>query len=257
MKNIKVPILMYHDIDVKDPKSVYSISISRFREHMNWLYEKGYGTIALNDLTLCARNNGKMPKKPLIITFDDGYAACYKLAYPILKEYGFTASFFITTNWIGKGGYMDWEHIKAMKKGGMEIGSHGHSHVPLSDLDRHIIKYELENSKLLIEEYLRDAVGFFSVPGGYFNDSIKQIAKEVGYKGVLTSQFGTNDKQTDLYELRRIGVRGYYTPQYLEKLMNDRINLNYRVDYFLRSVLKKSLGDRGYRWFLKHCFGSA
>ncbi len=254
LNKVKVPILIYHNIEEADNGSTYTIFTGRFKEHLEWLYQTGYCPITLSEFASWRFNGGRLPKRPVIITFDDGYRSCYDVAFPLLREYGFNASFFISTNRIGKKNYMDWQDIKAMKESGMEFGSHGHSHRPLSMLHPSAVKYELENSKLLIEEYLHSTVEFVSMPGGYFNNSIKEAAKKVGYKGVLTSQFGTNDRTADLYALKRIGVRNYYTPQHLEKLINDRANLNYRIDYLARFILKKSLGERGYGW-LKHCFG--
>ena len=256
MKDVKIPILIYHNIDMMVSNDIYTISLSNFRSHMDWFSAWGYTSISLNDLISWRINGNNIPDKPIIITFDDGYTSCYSLAFPALRTCSFKASFFITTERVGKKDYLKWEEIRKMKENGMEFGSHGHQHIPLTKLNQHDIQYELKTSKTILENNLGMPANFLSLPGGYFNDEVKQIAKGLGYKAVLTSNFGINENGMDLYALRRIGVRGYYSHSNLERLINNKPTLGYRADRIFRNILKKSLGDIGYirvkQWVLKY-----
>lgn len=247
MKDNKIPILTYHNIDKVVMNDIYTISLSKFKEHIDWLSKEGYSTISLNNFIDWQSDSNNFPEKIIIITFDDGHRSCYELALSILKKYGFKATFFITTSWIGKEHYLRWDDIKTMKEMGMEFGSHSYSHTPLTQLSDREIHNELKVSKIELEENLNITIDFLSIPGGFFNDKIKKIAKELGYKAILTSKFGINRQEDDLYNLKRIGIRSYYSHLDLAKLLNNGILISYRLDLYLRKILKRSLGETQYK----------
>lgn len=258
MNEISIPILTYHNVTEKESKSVYEISLAKFKNHMGWFQEQGFTAISLGDLKNWICDGKEIPAKPIILTFDDGYANCYNLILPILKAHGFKAVFFLTTAWIEKENYLTWEQILRMKKNGMELGSHGHMHRPLTALPPEDARYELKISKFMLEKRLNESIDFLSIPGGFFNSRVKQIAKEVGYKAVLTSKLGINNEGSDIYALYRIGVRSYYSQIDLEKLINNKQVFNYKMDLLARGILKKSLGQAKYskvrQWILeRHC----
>jgi peptidoglycan/xylan/chitin deacetylase (PgdA/CDA1 family) len=101
-----------------------------------------------------ALTGGFLPANPVIITFDDGWDDIYNVAYPILREHGMRATFFISTNWIENlRSVVSWSQLEEMSAGGMEFGSHSFTHPYLTTADPDWRKYELEESKAALEEH--------------------------------------------------------------------------------------------------------
>ncbi len=154
---------MYHEIATEEKRRLickktsptYVVEAEQFKSQMSWLAEQGFSTVSLYDVVdiLENRNFHSLPNKPIIITFDDGYAGNYKYALPILKEFGLSAVFFITVNKIGAPLMMDWSQVKELEESGMSIQSHSMTHSLLGQLDKESTIYELKESKIIIQDH--------------------------------------------------------------------------------------------------------
>ncbi len=96
----KIPILTYHSID--NSGSVISTTPERFRSQMQYLSDSSFNVISLNEIATCIREKQPFPSRSLAITFDDGFKNNYDIAYPVLKEYGFSAIIFLVTGYCGR-----------------------------------------------------------------------------------------------------------------------------------------------------------
>src|SRR5438309_1287456 len=99
-----VPILMYHQVM---PQRVagfrkYTVTARAFRAQMSYLRRAGYAPVSMSDLLDFHTNNGRLPQRPVVITFDDGFQGCLDHAVPVLERFGFTAIFYIVSNLVGK-----------------------------------------------------------------------------------------------------------------------------------------------------------
>jgi peptidoglycan/xylan/chitin deacetylase (PgdA/CDA1 family) len=130
---------------------------------MEFLYKNGFQTIKLRQLTGSSKDK-KFPQKPVIITFDDAHKTTKTIALPILKEYDLVAEYFVTTRRIGKSPFLTWDDLRELEKAGMSIQSHAVDHVYLNDLEVMEIKYQLEESKNVLEKSLKNPVQFFAPP---------------------------------------------------------------------------------------------
>ncbi|MFD1204817.1 MULTISPECIES: polysaccharide deacetylase family protein [Sporosarcina] len=109
-----IPVLMYHDLTkVKTDDNVSVLEISKFEEQMRYLKKNGWTTITTEQLELWLRRQLELPKKSVLITFDDGYESITEFAYPILKQNGFQATSFLITSRIGRPGMVSAESIQA------------------------------------------------------------------------------------------------------------------------------------------------
>ena len=252
----KVPILMYHDIELNDPRydrtdvevRPFVLPASRFEEQMRSLTEQRYHVISLEDFVFSVKEGRPLPEKSVIITFDDGHISNYLKAYPILKKYGLKAVFFIVTGFVGKPGMLTWEQIREMADDGMEIGSHTVTHSPPAKLTRDELIYELKESKRILEERLGREVKWVSSPTGYYNKAIETIARDVGYQAVCIGKFGANGVNCDLFSLKRIAIRrsyGFSIFKSLIELQPTTIYLYKTTDIF-RTTFRRLLGIKVY-----------
>lgn len=197
-----VPILMYHYIRWADPAKDYlgnrlSVTPTAFDQQVNWLSTHGYQAIKLDNF---CHNNIVITKKPIILTFDDGYEDAYTNALPILQKYHFTGTFFIIKSRINQPAYLSSYQISAMLQNGMEIGSHTVNHVNLSTASIEKQMYELVQSK--------QSSPVFAYPSGKYNQITIQLTNDAGYDCAVTTNPGVASTLSPLYELPRIRISG-------------------------------------------------
>jgi len=219
---MKVPILFYHKISHPNPKAKVSalyVTPYSFRRQMKYLKWRGYETISLDDLFKWLSFGQTLPKRPIILTFDDGYEDNYTYALPILKEFGFTATIFLITRDIGgSSGWVDseetvkeqmlsWDKIKEMSDYGIDFQPHTHTHPSLPKLDKEKITEEVITSRQIIEKKLQKKADFLCYPYGHFNSETEEVLKEAGYKGALTTKRGLVKQNDNPYALNRIGIK--------------------------------------------------
>jgi peptidoglycan/xylan/chitin deacetylase (PgdA/CDA1 family) len=199
-----VPILAYHQVgDIDD---LYSIPASQFEEQMTYLASNGYHTISLEDLFNFYDGQGKLPDKPVIITFDDGYEDNYLTALPILEKYNMSATVFIVPNLIATPDYLSWQQVTQMQRRHIEIGSHTMSHIAMDEISEEQQWREASESKRILEQHVGKPIRFFAYPFGQFTTTTEQILQAAGYQGACAGMPGLNDKTTDAYAMKRINV---------------------------------------------------
>jgi peptidoglycan/xylan/chitin deacetylase (PgdA/CDA1 family) len=259
---IKVPVIMYHRIvpdvfweavpETKRPEHFRKVGIgngadsylylrsqSLFEREMAHLATNGYTTISLYQLReyIVSNNPATLPKKPVIITFDDGSSDWFDIVYPVLSKHKFKATFFVITNDDIRGKFpsgdtpLNWEKMNQMARHTDSAGqtlfdfeSHTHNHVNLSDAalqlvsnpgqqdDSKGLRHELKLSMKIIGERIGKKPGFLALPYGAGGQSvsphteafpiIKSVAQELGYFGIRSSRDDIpNDLTTDVYKI--------------------------------------------------------
>lgn len=218
LRTARVPILMYHYISVPPPDAdIYRLDLSvtptAFEAQMAYLAAEGYHPIRLADLTDYLLNGTPLPPKPIVLTFDDGYADNYDNALPVLRKYKFTGTFFIITQFVDdkKPGYMNWDQVEEMAIEGMEIGSHTLDHIDLRGKSRAIQSTEIAGSKAMIEARIGTPVKSFCYPASRYDALTISILRSTDYLGATTEIQGTLQSTADIYQLQRIRVRGSYS----------------------------------------------
>ncbi|MBA4407386.1 polysaccharide deacetylase [bacterium] len=213
----EIPIIYYHRIaqNIGDAgKHGIYVTEKQFEEHLGYLKREGYKTITFEEALRIKKEC--IPGKFVIITFDDGYEDNYTLAFPILKKYGFTALIFLVAQyeyntWDEKSDepklkMMNREQILEMVKHGIEFGSHTLTHVDLSKISLEEARVELSESKKILESKLGIEISIFAFPYGNCNETVKQIAKEAGYRYVFATDQAPLGLHEDLFQIRRIGI---------------------------------------------------
>lgn len=219
LKRKSCRILMYHSIensDLSEDKMGLAVPPETFYIHMKYLKENKFYVIGLLELVSKIANRQLIPKKSIVITFDDGFRSILMKALPILKKLSFTATLFINIyfveNKMPKHLYwhdwqtLNWDEIKRLYEEGLLIGSHAVTHKKLTELNEEDLKNEIMGSRELIERNIRAKINTFSYPQGAFNKKVKEALRNNNFICSCSSIEGTNDSQSDLFALRRTEI---------------------------------------------------
>lgn len=211
---LRVPILMYHYISVPpEDADIYRVDLSvhpdNFRAQMAYLAENGYTTVDLYDLSRAITNQGELPEKPVIITIDDGYIDAYEIAFPILQEFGHTATIFVITDLVDREhpAYATWPMLIEMAEAGMRIEPHSKTHINLNDRTRDLLIWEILGSQQTVAYHIGYTPRYFAYPGGRYDALTLQIMEELDFWGAVTTMGGRWNGFDNRYEWRRMRVR--------------------------------------------------
>ena len=173
-EEVRIPILMYHSISDDDPNNNLLVPPSMFEEQMAWLEANEFTAMNLDE-ALEAMETGRVPKRPVVITFDDGYSDNYTSAFPSLKNHGLKATFFVITDGVDNGYYMSTDMLKEMQAAGMSIENHTANHLELDKLSRE----DAYDSIKRAQDFLRNNIGadanYLCYPVGKYNDETIEI----------------------------------------------------------------------------------
>jgi peptidoglycan/xylan/chitin deacetylase (PgdA/CDA1 family) len=209
-QNLVVPILMYHHIAVDGSGNRYFVSPTVFDAQMKWLYDHHYQTITVAQLADLILNGGSMPKRPVVITFDDGDEDMVQNALPILKKYHFNATAFLIVTWINAPGYITKDQVMDLIGAGWEIGSHSMSHVDLTQ-STDTLSYEVRESRTKLNQLFDLNVTSFAYPFGLIDSNVANSVANNGYTAGVGLGVSYTHGLYDLYYLSRLEVRQSYS----------------------------------------------
>jgi len=232
----KVVVLMYHSVR-EDYKYEHCINKEVFYNHIKMLENSGFNVITLDTFIDFMEGKCQVPDNAVLITFDDGYEDFYKLAYPVLKAKGLSATIFMITSAIGdKTGWnpkIDQAQMEEMVLHNIYFQSHSHDahkYIQGSNgkedaflvtralnkddepetfeeyYDR--VYQDLAKSKEVLDEILHQDTKALAVPFGRFTPTVKEIAASVGFDYNFTINPGVVTRNTDKMSLPRINA-GY------------------------------------------------
>lgn len=186
----EVAVLMYHDITNR-PSVYFDTTVADFKAQLKQIEASGAAVIPLADLYDHLRIGKSIPPKSVVLTFDDGYAGQYENAYPILKELGYPATFFVHTGAVGvttSRAHMTWAQLQALDKEGLiSIECHTVTHPDdLRKCSDAQLETELKKSKAVLEEKLGRKVRFLAYPVGNADGRVARVAHEAGYELAFT-----------------------------------------------------------------------
>src|SRR3989441_2884555 len=208
-----VPILYYHYIRINpNPRDRVGFSLSTppamFRAQMQYLADHGFHVISLHQAVVAIKNHSGLPSRPVVLTFDDGYTDFFTTAAPILQSHGFTATSFVISGRMGWGGFMTPSQVVAADGMGFTIGAHTVDHVTLATQTPARATWEMQQSKLALEQLLGHPVVDFAYPYGSFNQYDMTQAKNLGFESACSTMYGTAHSAGQLYELSRMRIGG-------------------------------------------------
>lgn len=222
----QVPILCYHQIRdwrATDSKSArdYIIPVETFKAQMKMLADSGYHSILPEQLYNYLAYGDSLPKKPVMLTFDDTDYDQYSVGAKVLDKYGYKAAYFIMTVSIGKKGkvhYMSKEDIKDLADRGNTIGSHTYDHQNFKKFKAEDWVTQIEKPTAKLEEITGKKMLDFAYPFGLWNaEGIPELKKR-GFRAAYALAQKRDEKEP-LYTIRRIIASGYWSPKTLHNSM--------------------------------------
>jgi peptidoglycan/xylan/chitin deacetylase (PgdA/CDA1 family) len=209
-----LPILLYHRVDAgpaEDDHFRLRISPQSFEQQMRYLKRHGYRSLSLEEFVLHVKTGTQFLPKTLVITFDDGYESTFTTAFPTLREYGFVATTFIITDFVGQkriwpgqrpSSFLSWDQIREMSRAGFSFGSHTCTHPSLIKLPPEQVWSEIRKSKVCLEDQLGVPIVTFAYPGGHQNEFLQRIVAQAHYQAAC----GVDVGPSGLFNLWRIQI---------------------------------------------------
>ncbi len=208
-KQYAVPILMYHSVNpvIEEERKRIIVPVDIFERQMRFLKEHHYNVVSLDSLIPLLEAKKKIPPKTVAITFDDGYKDNYTYVFPVLKKYQLPATIFIIVQEVGRSqdDRLNWSQIQEMQDSGLvRIGSHSIGPDPLYKMKTEVeLRRQIFDSKKILEKKLGSEVLVFSYPEGMFDQHMKELVREAGYKMAVATKPGEKFANDDLFALKR------------------------------------------------------
>jgi peptidoglycan/xylan/chitin deacetylase (PgdA/CDA1 family) len=214
-----VPILMYHAVADDPPAATRRLSVTprALDAQLGFLADNGYTGMTFGDLAAAFETGAALPERPVVLTFDDGYADFATDAWPVLTRRGFPATVFVTSGWIVDAGpyaagnppdrMLTWAQIQELAAAGVEIGAHSHSHPQLDGLGAEDLREELDVGRALLQDCIGAPVNALAYPFGYSSPRVRLGARSAGYRCAAAVRNIHATPSADLFALPRLTIR--------------------------------------------------
>ncbi len=228
-----IPVLNYHKIELKGDIGITARQPDDFFRDMEYLSEQGFTPVTFRSVG----ESEVFPDKPVMITFDDGYASVYEHAFSVLSRFGFKAVVFMPASYIGKTN--DWdvqfgkkkyrhlskEQLVSLSAAGHEIAAHGMKHRPFTLFNSKALKAELEESRDILEHITGNPVRSLCYPFGRFNARVIEAVKAAGYQYAMASLYlGAAPAEERNLALRRFNVYRFDSVRIIKKKLKADFN---------------------------------
>src|SRR5712691_8035843 len=233
----KIPILMYHSISstINSRFRQFTVPPESFAEQMAYLHQHDYMPISVTQFVR-ARSQGvtALPARPVVLTFDDGFADFFTAALPVLQQYRFAATLYVATAFIGgtsrwlryeretTRSMLTWDQLSEISASGIECGAHSHSHPQIDTLPSAAVRNEVFQSRSILEDHLGQEVRSFAYPYGYHTSAIRQLVRSAGYTSACAVRHAMSSETDDPFALARLMIRADSTTNKFAALLTDR-----------------------------------
>jgi len=221
----RVPILLYHCVhrSPADAIAAYTVSPAEFGRQLDSVVGAGLTALTVTRFCQILMTEGSvgLPPRPIVITFDDGFADFHDHAAPALVERGLVATLYVTTGVLRKGGpaaepwgqrMLDWGQLPELEAAGTEIGAHSHTHPELDAVRRRRAREEIFLSRDLLESYLQHPVRSFAYPHGYSDARVRAMVREAGFKSACAVKNAVSWTGDDRFALARLTIMSSTSP---------------------------------------------
>jgi peptidoglycan/xylan/chitin deacetylase (PgdA/CDA1 family) len=217
-----VPILMYHVIGTRGPSTPNPglwVAPADFAAHVRALRRAGYHAVTLQAVWDAWHRHGKLPRKPVVVSFDDGYAGQVRDALPALSDVGWPGVLNLELHNLADIG--GTKGVKRLIRAGWEVDSHTISHPDLTTLAPDALREEVAGSRARLRRLLGAPVRFFCYPSGRYDAAVVAAVKAAGYLAATTTELGWASPARDPFALPRVRVDGAMSAEAVLQRLRD------------------------------------
>jgi peptidoglycan/xylan/chitin deacetylase (PgdA/CDA1 family) len=224
-KRAKIPVLCYHQIRQRRAADgvqdrAYIVSPSAFAAQMKAVEEAGYTTVTGDALVDHLARGAKLPRKPILLTFDDASEGQYTRVLPVLREHHFVATFFVMTVVLGKPGWLTRGQVRALDRAGMTIAGHTYDHKAVPSYAGEDWNTQLVKPGRELRRLVGHRIQLFAYPNGAYSADAIEHLWSAGYRAAFQLA-ETLDRRHPLWSIRRIIVPQISGKELLHEIRSD------------------------------------
>jgi peptidoglycan/xylan/chitin deacetylase (PgdA/CDA1 family)/nucleoid-associated protein YgaU len=193
-----VPVLVYHNIAAQD-KGRLTLAVRSFDAQIRQLHADGFQAVRLADFLAFTTGRRQLPRRSVLLTFDDGYKSFVQYARPILKDYGYGATLFVYSDFLGGGSALSWQELRTLTEQGFDVQAHSKSHANLRRAEGESeaayakrIEAELAFPNTLYTKHLGRPFTVLAYPFGEMDDELLPYVAKFGYSAAFTVRRQSN-----------------------------------------------------------------
>jgi peptidoglycan/xylan/chitin deacetylase (PgdA/CDA1 family) len=230
-----IPILLYHSI-AADPApwiARYAVTPAAFKHHVDLIISSGRNPITVSSLCAALGGQSPMPPRPVVITFDDGFAD-FADAAAVLGRHHIPSTVYVTTGALRGHGprttemaippapMLHWSQLAELELSNVEIGAHTHTHRQLDIMRTKEVADELRHSKEMLEDELGHQVPSFAYPHGFHCSRIRRVVATTGHTSAAAVMNALSSQRDDPFSLARLMIRANTTPNQISEWLDGR-----------------------------------
>ena len=224
-----IPILRYHSVSA-DPApwiAPYAVAPATFARHVDLITASGRTAMTVSELCAALTGRRPLPHRPIVLTFDDGFAD-FAYAARILSEHYLPSTVYLTTGALSGRGprptnmalppapMLDWSQLAEVCELNVEIGAHSHTHPQLDTLPPSAIAHEVLQSKEMLEDALGFEVPSFADPHGFHCARTRRVVQSLGFTSACAAMNAFSSSLDCVFSLARLTIRATTTTDELE-----------------------------------------
>lgn len=229
-----VPILMYHSVTDTPTAATQTLSVSRamFHAQLCYLRRNGFSGLTFGEFCRRRRTGESLPLRPIVLTFDDGYADFAENAMPVLAEHGFPATVFVTTGWLRNASsivvdpapdrMLSQHQLAEVAGAGIEVAAHSHTHPQLDQVSQPRLHAELTVSRKILEDKIGGPVLSLAYPYGYSNKHVRELTRDSGYLQAASVANKAAPPNFDPFSVPRLTIRRSTSLARFSRVANQR-----------------------------------
>lgn len=213
-----VPILGYHHIGSPPTGTAHPglwVGARLLRRQLAALARAGYRAITLDRVWRAWHGTARLPPRPIVITFDDGYASQARLAGPALRAHRWPGVLNLQVSRLGARGGLSRGQVRGLLRAGWELDAHSITHPDLTRVSSRRLTAEVAGSRQALRAAFGAPVDFFAYPYGHEDARVRAAVRRAGFRGATTTRAKLVDAATDPFALGRVLVPGGRSPRAL------------------------------------------
>ncbi|MEO3976389.1 polysaccharide deacetylase family protein [Streptomyces sp. CAU 1734] len=227
-----IPVLLYHAVMDDPPEWIaeFTVTPKDFLAQLDAVVASGRTPVTVSGLVAALRGGGELPPRPVVLTFDDGFADLPGPTAEALAVRSLPSTAYLTTGAITPGlrsllppaPMMTLSQVPLLEQYGMEVGTHTVTHAQLDTLPAAALRRELAEPKAVLEDLLGHEVAHLAYPHGYNSRGVRKAALREGYASAVAVRHALTSQSDEMYRISRLILRRTHTLRDVEEWLDGR-----------------------------------